>query len=103
MYFVSGDKKQAWKVEITEGTYAPIEMENVPKAEQIRGYPDEFFPTTDKDNRDSFVQVIRQRELLNEKDYEDYLYLGTYDKFLSYVHEVFIFMDRSVIVGMEQR
>lgn len=91
VYLVSDDKQQARYINTDTATADPIDLSQVPEWNSLAWYPDEF-RIIDTDNNmtlDSFVQVIHTEDLLNESYFKNYIYLGTYDKFLSYVHEWF--------------
>ena len=93
IYFISSDKKQVWKVTPAKKELMILDPADAPHiAGRVAGYSDEFFPLfpdVDEVSVPTFVQVITQADLLNEQNYDHYIYLGTYDKFLSYTHEGF--------------
>lgn len=90
VYFISNDRKNAWKVEY-DGSYTKVEnVKSVPRHGSVLGYEMEFFPLrVEIDGVKGMVIVISQDALLDQKSYEKYTHLGTYDPLLTYIHEGF--------------
>lgn len=90
VYFISNDRRQAWKVEY-DGSYTKIEeVKSVPRYGSVRGYEMEFFPlSVEADGVKGMVIVISQDALLDQVRYEKYTHLGMYDPLLTYIHEGF--------------
>lgn len=90
VYFISSDKKQAWKVNY-DGTHQQIEdVKSTPQYSSIIGYETEFLfldPNVDKEK--GMVLVIDQKDLLDQVKYEEYTHVGMYDPLITYVHEGF--------------
>lgn len=90
VYFISNDKKHAWKVNY-DGSYTKIEnVRSVPRYGSVMGYDMEFFPLEIRsDGVKGMVIVISQDALLDQKRFEKYTHLGMYDPLLTYIHEGF--------------
>jgi len=90
VYFISNDRKYAWKVEY-DGSYTKIEnVKSVPRYGSVMGYEMEFFPLgIETDGVKGMVIVISQDALLDQASYEKYTHVGMYDPLLTYIHEGF--------------
>jgi hypothetical protein len=90
VYFVTNDKKQAWKVEY-DGSYHKIEnIKSVPRFDSIMGYPLEFYYLKpEMHGEKGMVLVISSEELLDQVRFEKYTHLGMYDPIITYIHEGF--------------
>lgn len=89
-YFITNDKKEAWKVNY-DGTYYKLDdPKQMPKYGAILGYPVEFaMLDTQIDGEKGMVIVISKDELLDQQAYDKYTHLGMYDPIITYIHEGF--------------
>jgi hypothetical protein len=81
------DRTKAWEIS-PEGTYTPISMEQADQYGQTVGYDTEFtyFSTGDKKG---IILTLNENSLKNPELFKKYAHLGTYDLFITYVHELF--------------
>jgi hypothetical protein len=90
VYFITNDKRQAWKVEY-DGSYKKINnVKSVPRFDSIMGYHMEFYYLKPEVHGEKgMVLVISLEDLLDQVTYEKYTHLGMYDPIITYIHEGF--------------
>jgi len=90
VYFITNDKRQAWKVEY-DGSFNKIDnVKSVPRFESVLGYHMEFYYLKPEEHGEKgMVLVISLEDLLDQVKYEKYTHLGTYDPIITYIHEGF--------------
>ncbi|MDR2416090.1 MAG: hypothetical protein LBD75_05845 [Candidatus Peribacteria bacterium] len=81
------DKTKAWEVS-PDGTFNAISIEEAKKYGETVGYDTEFIFFS-KEGKKGIVLTLNENTLKNPALFEKYAHIGTYDLFITYVHELF--------------
>lgn len=82
------EKNKAWLVS-PDGNLEPITKKRVKELSRLRSPYDTGFNLFEKDDTSGVYLALSEKELNNFLSFEKYPYLGTYDLFLTYSHELF--------------
>jgi hypothetical protein len=85
---VNMERTKARKVQ-ADGARTPISVQEADQYAQTVGYDTEFIFPADTDSRKFVVLTLNETSLQRPEDFKKYAHIGTYDLFITYVHELF--------------
>jgi hypothetical protein len=85
---VNMDRTKAWKVQ-TNGVRTGISIAEADQYAKTVGYDTEFIFPADDDSRKFVVLTLNETSLQQPESFKKYAHIGTYDLFITYVHELF--------------
>lgn len=85
---VNMDRTKARKVDM-HGNLTNIPVEEADQYAETIGYDTEFYFPPATDSRKFVVLTLNDENLKNPESFKKYAHIGTYDLFITYVHELF--------------
>lgn len=85
---VTMDRRKAWKI-LPTGEYQAISVKQADRYKKTTGYDTEFIPFKTPQGEQGIVLTLNETALKDPKTFAKYPHLGTYDMFITYVHELF--------------